>query len=327
MEEQEFRCGFVALAGRPSAGKSTLLNAICGQKVAITSPKPQTTREVIRGIVHRPSHQLVFLDTPGFTEAGDATAKKLRGALYSALGKAEVVLYLLDLSRPPKAQSTQNNGGNRLEPPAPPLEERGLLAMLQQALKREPRPLCIALNKSDLLANPKEQQQRREQYLALVREYFPRLEESRCFAISAKQQDGLEALLDFLGSQVPQTVPLYEPSVFSDQNPRFRVQELIREQALPFCGRELPYAMRVQVADMEPRSFVPRNPKEQHESGMWVRAFLQVERDSQKGILVGKAGKRIREIRLRSTKVLRRELNCPVLLDLQVKVAYKWRRN
>ena len=127
--------------------------------------------------------------------------------------------------------------------------------------------------------------------------------------------------------QIPHTAPLYEQFMFSDQNPKFRIQELIREQALPFCVRELPYVMRVQVADMEPRAFVPRNRQEKQENGMWVRAFLQVERDSQKGILVGKEGKRIREIRQRSKRALRRALECPVLLDLQVKVAYKWRRS
>ena len=154
---------------------------------------------------------------------------------------------------------------------------------------------------------------------------FPDLQE--CFTISAKKQQGLEELLDFLSSQIPQTTPLYEETISSDQSPKFRVQELIREQALPFCGRELPYVMRVEVADMEPRTFVSRNQQQKTEDGMWVRAFLEVERDSQKGILVGKEGKRIREIRTRSKKALRRELECQVLLDLQVKVAYKWRRN
>ncbi|MEM9423993.1 MAG: GTPase Era [Spirochaetota bacterium] len=294
-DSPHFRSGFVALAGRPSAGKSTLLNALCGHKVSIISPKPQTTRNVIRGVVNRTDFQLVFLDTPGFSGEGHFLEELCR-----ALQKAEAILYLMDLSRPPCGVDG---------------EEQGLLALVREALEKEPRPLIAVLNKTDLL-EAEIFEQHRTAYFKLLAQYFPRKDfAGSCFEISAKKQEGLEELLQFLGGNLPPGEPLYDADIYTDQEPEFRIRELIREQALSFCGKELPYALYVEVADLEHR-----------DDGFWVRAFLQVERETQKGILVGKGGQRIREIRKRSTRSLRREFACPVQLDLQVKVDYKWRR-
>ena len=341
---ETFRAGFVALVGRPSSGKSTLLNALCGQKVAITSPKPQTTRNVIRGIVNRPASQVVFLDTPGFTETEDFLAGQLREELSRAVREAEAVLYLLDLSRPPKSvprsRSQAFTDGCAFDASQPAGgEEPGLLALLRGVIGQEACasfPLVIALNKTDLLADKSLRAQRFAQYLELLRHYFPQLSREQCFEISASKGHGLEAMLQFLGRQLPAGEPLYEADVYTDQEPQFRIQELIREQALPFCGRELPYALYVHVADLESRPLAQIDGAAAQlqglaradwpERGLWVRAFLQVERESQKGILVGKGGIRIREICKRSSRAVRREFGCPVQLDLQVKVDYKWRR-
>ncbi len=301
-----FRSGFVALVGRPSAGKSTLLNTLCGQKVAIISPKPQTTRNVIRGIVHRETYQLVFLDTPGFSETKDLLSSHLRNELHNALRKAEAILYLLDLSRSHHKEARKVDAG----------EEQGLLALLREVLVRDSRPLCFAMNKVDLLCEAG-LQQRAAEYWELIKQYFP--EENSFFQVSAKQKYGTEALLQYLSAKLPKGGLLYDVDIYSDQEPQFRIQELIREQALSFCGKELPYALYVEIADLEYKG-------EQPQQSLWVRAFLQVERDSQKGILVGKGGERIREIRKRSTRAVRKEFACPVELELQVKVDYKWRR-
>ncbi len=339
-----FRTGFVALVGRPSAGKSTLLNRLCGHKVAITSPKPQTTRNVIRGIVNQPSSQLVFLDTPGFTGAEDLLADRLREELRSALREADVVLYLLDLSRPAQplcAKHLEKPGKVRRQSsdwrvpagtdgPEPLSEEQGLLALLRELLTREPRPLCLGLNKSDLLGEP-QRQERIAEYLAQLRQYFPDLSEKQCCLLSAKNGEGQEELLWQIGTQLPAQATagrgteqrLYDEDIYTDQEPQFRIGELIREQALSFCGRELPYALYVEVADLE---YQNSKTVSEQEGALWVRAFLQVERESQKGILVGKGGSRIREIRKRSTREIRKQFSCPVHLDLQVKVDYKWRR-
>ncbi|WGK69236.1 GTPase Era [Candidatus Haliotispira prima] len=350
-----FHSGFVALVGRPSAGKSTLLNALCGEKVAIISPKPQTTRNVIRGIVNRPSAQFVFLDTPGFTENEDFLSTQLREELRSAVRKAEAILYLLDLSRPVPASTESvrvGEYGSDGQGQGSVSEEEGLLSLLRDVLDRQARPLCLALNKTDLLPDAAQRQQRIAEYLKLVKQYFPDLPMSCCFELSAKKEDGLEEVLQHLCLQVPEGEPLYDTDVYTDQEPQFRIRELIREQALSFCGRELPYALYVEVVDLEYRPFAefdnatgreafdrkacdPKAHDSESQShgqdqgqdqGLWVRAFLQVERESQKGILIGKGGNRIREIRKRSTKAVRMKFGCPVQLDLQVKVDYKWRR-
>ena len=310
-EKHCFRSGFIALVGRPSVGKSMLLNALCGQKVTIISPKPQTTRNVIRGVVHRVASQLVFLDTPGFTKARDRLASQLRKELCSAVREAEAVLYLIDLSRPPQPWHKEAIDSDVAT------EEQGLLALLREAMAKQSRPLVLAMNKADLLPDSNLRQKRSAEYRELLAQYFP--EHSPCFEVSAKKQEGLEELLQFLSLKLPMGQALYDAEVYTDQEPQFRIQELIREQALPFCGRELPYALYVEVADLEHRDW-------EGQQSLWLRAFLQVERDSQKVILVGKGGKRIREIRKRSISAIRKEFGCPVQLDLQVKVDYKWRR-
>ena len=316
--EECFRSGFVALVGRPSAGKSTLLNTLCGQKVAIISPKPQTTRNVIRGIVNRATCQLVFLDTPGFSERKDfprdLLSSHLRDELHNALREAEAILYLVDLSRSPHSPHKENNGEDS---EAEEGEEPGLLALLREVLARDSRPLLFAMNKVDLLPNMELREQRTAEYLELIQQYFP--EQNSFFQISAKQKHGIETLLQRLSAKLPEGALLYETDIYTDQEPQFRIQELIREQALSFCGKELPYALYVEIADLEYKGSQTRQ-------SLWVRAFLQVERDSQKGILVGKGGERIREIRKRSTRAIRKEFACPVELELQVKVDYKWRR-
>ena len=339
-KEADFRCGSIALVGRPSSGKSTLINILCGEKVAIVSPKPQTTRNVIRGVVHRSTCQLIFLDTPGFSEIKDCLTEQLRNELRVTLLKdAHIVLYLIDLSRPTRNnilhkdkyyhnQYLEKNDITDCEWG----EERGLLALLKNSLIKRPRPLIIAMNKCDVLAEQRLQQQRIEEYLQLFQEYFPQIQEKykQFFVISAKKKEGLEELVQCLSSQLPVGQPRYSEQVYTDQEPVFRVQELIREQVLPFCGQELPYAVYVEVNDLEYRCWDESKGKSiesQNSSlGMWIRAFVRVEQNSQKGILIGKGGERIREIRKRSTRAIRRGFGCPVYLDLQVKVDPKWRR-
>lgn len=306
---EDFRAGFVALVGRPSAGKSTLLNRLCGNKVSIISPKPQTTRNLIRGIVNRPSFQIVFLDTPGFTSAEDLRNQKLRQELFRALKDADAAVYLVDSSR------------------APGKEEQGILEIVKQFFRKRPESFVCVLNKNDLADSEKHA----GPLLGFLDE---KLGPVKRLSISAKRDPDFEDLLQEIASRLPKGDLLYDPGIETDQEPTFRISELIREQALAFCGQELPYAMYVEVADLEYRD-EPLARKSQDSRAadelegrrhLWVRAFLQVERESQKGILIGAGAKRIKEIRRRSTKEIRRQFGCPVYLDLQVKVNYKWRR-
>lgn len=312
-----FRAGFVAVLGRPSSGKSTLLNCLCGNKIAITSPKPQTTRQQLRGILNRPQFQIVFLDTPGYTQieegSTDRQAKNLREELYKALDGAELLLYIMDLSR---------DVGR---------EEQELLDLVKNYSERKGLAVVIAQNKMDLIAEEKRAKLQAERH-EMLEQHFSKY---KAQVISAKKQEGIEELLSSLVEFLPEGEPMYSQKLYTDQVPDFRVGELIREQVLPYCGQELPYSVYVEVFDLEyrPLSAEKRKLEAKHGQGMeeeeelWIRASIQVERESQKGILIGKGGVRIKEIRRRARREIRKVFQCAVELDLQVKVDYKWTRN
>ena len=283
------KSGFVAIIGRPSAGKSTLLNTLCKEKVSITSPVPQTTRNKIRGIVSDSRGQIVFLDTPGYHQSDRKFNTYLRRLAESTLEEADAVLYVADLSRRPGP------------------EERDVLALLAQTSL----PRICALNKSDL------PQTFADRYRELLAESLP---ESAIHQVSAVTGDGLPSLLDALFSALPEGEAFYDPDFYTDQAPEFRIAEIVREKAIARAREELPHAIYVEVADME-----MREPEDGREAMLWARVFLNVERDSQKGILVGKGGEQIRDIRLEAQRELNEIFPYRIHLDLRVKVQPKWR--
>ncbi len=301
------KSAFVAIIGRPSSGKSTLLNTLCGEKVSITSRVPQTTRNKIRGIVNDPRGQLVFLDTPGYHRSERKFNLYLRQLAESTLEESDVVLYVADLSRPPGA------------------EENDVLDLL--AATELPR-IC-ALNKADL------ERTFEPQYRELLAGKVP---DMSALALSALNGEGTAPLLDALYAAAPEGAPFYEEDYYTDQAPDFRIAEIIREKAIARTQQEVPHALFVEIADMEMHP--GRRSHAQADSGadsgtgtdtagdagtLWVRAFLNVERESQKGILVGKGGNQIREIRLEAQRELNEIFPYPIHLDLRVKVQPKWR--
>ena len=283
------KSGFVAIVGRPSAGKSTLLNTLCGEKVAITSPYPQTTRSIIRGIVHNPRGQIIFVDTPGYHKSEKKINLYLQDLVHRSLRDADAVLYVVDASRPPGKEEQ----------------------LLMEVLKNSRIPLVAALNKTDV----------RTPLLREIRGLIKTNINPRAMIdVSAVEKTNLPELIEIIFDLCPEGDVQYPDEFYTDQLPEFRISELIREQAIARCGQELPHALYVEVADME------LHDHESREKTLWVRAFLTVERRSQVGILVGQHGSRIKKIRLAAMKEMRRIFDWKIELDLRVKVNLKWRK-
>jgi GTP-binding protein Era len=303
------KAAFVAVVGRPSAGKSTLVNQICGEKVSIVSGVPQTTRNAIRGIINREQGQLVFVDTPGRHKSDKKFNKKLMDVSQRALNDSDLVLYVIDAARPPG-------------------EEETALALL---LAPRAGRTVAALNKTDL---PGADCARAADFLA---GHLPAVAADRCFKISAKNNQGIEPVLAALFDMAPEGEPFYGGEYYTDQEVDFRIAEIIREQAILRLRQELPHALYVQVADTEFKSGEkPHAPETDTvrddlpvagQPRLWVRAFIIVERESQKGMVVGKGGEMIKAIRQASQKELSAIFDWKIELDLRVKTGKDWRSN
>ncbi|MCL2094131.1 MAG: GTPase Era [Treponema sp.] len=288
------KAAFVALVGRPSVGKSTLINLLCGAKVAIVSTIPQTTRNIIRGILTREEGQLVFVDTPGRHVSEKKYNKKLMEMADRALNESELVLYVLDASRPPG------------------LEEIAVTERIKWYQERT----VAAINKCDAPgADP-------AQLRAFLQEQLPDLPASRCFEISCHQKEGIEPLLACLYEMSPESEAPYPAEYYTDQDMNFRVSEIIREKAMERLKQELPHSIYVETADLE-----LKNDPATGNQRLWVRAFIITERESQKGMIVGKGGEKIKAIGQAARKELNRIFEWKVDLDLRVKTGKDWRQN
>ncbi len=279
------KSAFVSIIGRPSSGKSTFLNKICGHKVSIISTVPQTTRNRIRGIVNSEKGQLVFIDTPGFHLSDKKINLRLKELVFKAIKEVDVVLYLLDVSR------------------APGEEEQLLMDLLAGAQDR----LVIGFNKIDIKENYLHQAEKK--ILNAFRK--PRVHE-----ISALNGQGLDELIDDIFALAPEGERLYPEEYYTDQPPEFRISEIIREKAINSTHSEVPHAIFVDISDLEMR-----------ENLLWARGFIYVERESQKGILVGRNGEKIKTIVRTAEQELNEIFPYQVKLDIRVKVRPKWRKN
>lgn len=283
------KSGFVSVVGRPSAGKSSLVNALCGHKVSIVSPVPQTTRNKIRGIVTRASGQLVFLDTPGYHLSERRMNLKMQEVALGSFEEADAVLYVVDPTRGEPGE-----------------EERAIAARVALA----GLPTIVALSKADLLRGAREAGVAR----GFLHETLP---DVPLMPVSSVTGDGLEPLLEALYHLAPEGEPFYDSEYYTDQQPEFRVAEILREKAIAVTSQEVPHCLYVEIADLEMR----QEPYEH----LWVRAFLVVERESQKGILVGKGGERIRDIRVAAESECSAIFPYAVKMDVRVKARPKWR--
>lgn len=287
--QKEQKTAVVAIVGRPSAGKSTFLNTASGEKISIVSPVPQTTRNAVKGIVNTSYGQLVFIDTPGYHNSDKKLNLKLKAIAEEQLGDADLILYLIDASR---------DCG----------EEELAIADLLSSFKEK---CVIAINKCDL---PEAKPAKTRVFL---QKYFGTLPAERIVEISAQKDTGINDVLLQLYNLAPTGEGLYPEEFYTDQEVDFRIAEIIREQAMNCLFEELPHALYVEIADLEQR----KNGKE-----LWVRAFIVVERESQKGMVIGKSASMIKHIRIESIKQMRRIFDWRIDLDLQVKVNKNWRQ-
>lgn len=289
MSDEIKRTAIVAIIGRPSAGKSTFLNTACGEKVSIVSPVPQTTRNAIRGIVNGSRGQLVFIDTPGYHESEKKLNLMLKSIAHDRLPEADCILYLIDASR---------ESGR---------EEELIVEMLKSSSAR----VVVGINKVDLI-------EARPGFVRIFLEsHLPGVSTDRIFEISAENDTNIDPLLIKLFDMAPEGDVLYPEEFYTDQDVDFRISEIIREKAMLNTRDEIPHAVYVEIADMEMR----KNGKE-----MWVRAFLMVERESQKSMVIGKGATMIKKIRLEAVRDLNKIFDYRIDLDLQVKVNKNWRQ-
>ena len=285
------RAGFVGLAGRPNVGKSTLVNAIVGTKVAIISDRPQTTRRAVRGIATdtQAGWQMVLVDLPGVQRPRDSLTQRMQRRVERELADADCVLFVV-------------SGEQGVGP-----GDRFIAQTLLQA--REQRPVICAVNKCDRLNTPQ---------TAAVLDAVAELEiVDEVFPVSARTGSGLEPLIQRLAELMPESPYLYPPEDRSDSASETHLAELIREQVLRRTRAEVPHAVEVMVESAELR-----------DDGLFeVRAQVWVETESQKAILIGRGGRMIRDIGTAARGELERELGGQVFLDLRVRVRDRWRRD
>jgi GTP-binding protein Era len=285
--ENLFKCGYIALIGYPNVGKSTLLNRLVGAKLAITSPKPQTTRFRLLGVVNRPEAQLLFLDTPGIIDPQGALNQALVRAAFTALNEADVVVWLTE-PRPPDRQDP----------------------VLLPHLRQLHRPLIVAINKIDTLPKP--------QLLPLMQSYHELFPAAAVIPLSALLGDGLMALQKEIVKLLPAGEPLYPPDQETEASERVLAAELIRERVLRHAREEVPHAVAVAVEEFDES----RRPEL-----VRIRAVIYVERDSQKAIIIGKQGRRLKTIGAEARAEIEALLGAHVFLDLWIKVWKNWRKD
>ena len=290
MSESGTRAGFVGLAGRPNAGKSTLVNAIVGARVAIVSERPQTTRRAIRGVATDvgAGWQLVLTDLPGVQRPRDVLTERMQRRVERELADSDLVLFVVN------AEEGVGPGDRFIS--------KALLAA------NAGTPVICAINKIDRLGKPET-----TAVLAAAAE-LDGVDE--VFPVSAKRGSGLEPLIQRLAELVPEGPYMYPPEQRSDQPSEVLLAELIREQVLRRTREELPHAVEVEVTDVTERDGLTE-----------IVAQVWAETDSQKGILIGRGGAKIKEIGSGARKELERELGHKVFLDLNVRVRGKWRRD
>ena len=287
MTEPQFKSGYVSIIGEPNVGKSTLLNAMLGEKLAIVTPKPQTTRNQIRGIVTSDDYQIIFLDTPGILRPKYQLHKWMVKAAYAAIQDADLILYLIDVTQT-----------------SPQVEEEILDAIHQVNQKT-----ILVINKIDRIA--------RLNLLPIIDNYSRKFSFVESVPISALNQDGIERLKDLILGYLPSGPQYFPPDQISDLPQRFFIAETIREQIFLQTKQEVPYSTSVVVEE-----FIERNKKK-----WYIRAVVYVERPSQRGVLIGKQGQMIKRIGQLARTDIERFLARSVFLELHVLVKPDWRKD
>lgn len=284
-----FRSGFITVVGGPNAGKSTLLNRLIGEKISITSRKPQTTRNRVMGVAHQPDAQFVFIDTPGVHAARDELNLRMVDAALSAIQDMDLVLFVADAAEP-----------------APEAE-----ALIEAKLAKSQKPVILAINKIDRL--------KKEAVARLSKSRLADgLEYAAAIPVSAKHGHGMAELEAAMKAALPEGPPYFPADTLTDMPERFIVAELIREKVFRHTGQEIPYSAAVTVESFkdDPEKALIR-----------IQATIHLERDSQKGIVIGKRGAKLKEIGTAARADIERLLGSQVFLQLFVRVQKNWSKD
>jgi GTP-binding protein Era len=284
-KESKTRSGFVAIVGFPNVGKSTLLNRIIGTKVSIVSPKPQTTRFNIKGVLTQDNYQIVFIDTPGIHDAKSLFNKMMVEEALEALEEVDIILWVVDVT-------------HRL-----PEEER-----LLDIIKKANKPTILVLNKIDLI--------KKSELLPMI-DYFSKLHDFKAIIpVSALKNDGIERIIDELVKLLPEGPFYYEPERVTDLPLSLLVAEIIREKIFQLTYQEIPYSTAVKVEQIR---------EDEEKNLLYIQATIFIERDSQKGIIIGKQGQMLKKIGTLAREELEFLLGKRIYLDLWVKTLKDWR--
>ncbi len=284
-----FKSGFVAIVGRPNVGKSTLLNAIAGQKIAIVSNKPQTTRTAIKGIVNREDAQIIFTDTPGIHKPKNKLGEKMAETINDSMSDVDVILYLIE--------GTDKGIGLANE------------FILNKVIEQNTKAILV-INKVDLV--------KKENLLELIKLYSERHNFEAIIPISARNADGVDTVIDKIVELLPEGPAYYDTEEWTDQTERQIIEETIREKALRSLDDEVPHGIAVEVISMK-----KREKKELYD----IDATIYCEKKSHKGIIIGKDGAMLKKIGERAREDIEKMLDCKVNLQLWVKVKEDWRDN
>jgi len=283
------RSGYVAILGLPNAGKSTLLNALLGQKIAITNKKPQTTRKKILGILSDKNYQIIFLDTPGILSPSYLLQEKMMEEVALSVNDSDVILLLIDVKKDPIGNETFNQ------------------KFVLENLNKERRKIVLLLNKIDLI--------QQKEAVRLVEHFESMNKFNAVIPISATENFNLDKLIETIVDELPEGPSYYPEDIVADENERFFVSEIVREQILELYREEIPYSVEVLINEF----------KEREENKDYISAEIVVERDTQKAIIIGKGGTAIKKLGQIAREAIEQFLQREVFLELRVKVRKNWR--
>jgi GTP-binding protein Era len=285
---KNFRSGFVAIVGAPNVGKSTLLNQMLGEKISITSKKPQTTRNRILGVIHRPYSQFIFIDTPGIHKAKGPLNIRIVDTAISALGNVDIILIVMDVAYPdPESE-----------------------ALIIKKLEKIKQPVILVLNKIDLVKKP--------DLLAIIDKWAKEYPFEAIIPVSAILGNQIDELVATMEPLLPEGPPYYPENIITDMPERFIAAEMIREKVFRLTGQEIPYSTAVTITSFS---------EEKNGTFVKIHATIHVERGSQKGMIIGKNGSKLKMIGTEARKEIERMVGAKVYLKLFVRVHKNWSKD
>ena len=285
--KKTFKSGYVAIVGKPNVGKSTLINDFLGCKLSIVTPKPQTTRKKIMGVLTKEEYQIVFYDTPGIMEPKYELQKYMIKKAYEAIEDADVILMMAEPFEPPAEKDKD----------------------FFEKLSHLNIPVILAINKVDLVE--------KDSLIPILSAYDKRFKFAEIVPISALKGTNLDLMLNLVVKYLPEGEPFYPEDYMTDYNERFLASEIIREKVFEFYGEEIPYSTTVEIEEF----------KEREAGKDFIKAIIFVERDSQKGIIIGENGKAIKRVGVIAREEIEKQIGRKVYLELWVKVMEKWRKD